>query len=190
MSKLGISSVTMDMIASHCGISKRTLYEHFADKQTLVNEVIAFMYNERTNKSKEVIDHAPNKLEAILQIYFSSREYAMLISEVFINDLTRLYPEIQQNCQTRESFYANQLSELLRKGAEEGMFRKAKNYSNYAILLNMLMRQIKPNMGSFSEGTAVISMLDIAFFTFIRGLASAKGLEIIDKALAEQNIEL
>ena len=39
-SEMGIKSVRMDDIAVACGISKRTLYENFADREDLVRQSI------------------------------------------------------------------------------------------------------------------------------------------------------
>lgn len=36
LSRMGPQSMTMDMVARNCGISKRTLYEKFPDKETLI----------------------------------------------------------------------------------------------------------------------------------------------------------
>ena len=38
--RLGIRSVSMDDIASHLGMSKKTIYQLFADKDNLVDSVI------------------------------------------------------------------------------------------------------------------------------------------------------
>jgi AcrR family transcriptional regulator len=39
----GIRAVTMDMLASHLGISKRTIYEVFRDKDELLQGVLKWM---------------------------------------------------------------------------------------------------------------------------------------------------
>ena len=41
-SEMGIKSVRMDDIAVACGISKRTLYENFADREDLVRQSIYY----------------------------------------------------------------------------------------------------------------------------------------------------
>ena len=79
MSHLGVSSVTMDTIAQQCGISKRTLYEHFTDKRTLLQIVLHRFYIQRTLQVYRAMQSAPNKLEAMLSIYFISREHLSLI---------------------------------------------------------------------------------------------------------------
>lgn len=38
----GVRSVTMDEIAAHAGISKRTLYEQFGDKEQLLIECLKY----------------------------------------------------------------------------------------------------------------------------------------------------
>ena len=49
----GIKSITMDDIAAALGISKRTLYEVFADKETLLMECLRRAQDERRNRDSE-----------------------------------------------------------------------------------------------------------------------------------------
>lgn len=189
MSRFGTAAVTMDMIASNCGISKRTLYEHFSDKRTLVRHVILDLYYTNAINSIHAIKKAPNKLEALLSIYFLTREIVTTVSEAFMNDISRLYPEIEHDCQKRNKLYTKQLSELIRQGQEEGVFRPSSNSHIYATIFTLLMRDIKSHMSIFPTGTSLIQILDAAFINFIRGIASKKGMDIIDKALSEHNIE-
>ena len=44
-------------------------------------------------------------------------------------------------------------------------------------------------MSSFPKGTSLIEVLDTMFINFIRGIASDKGIKIIDKVLADHNIK-
>ena len=189
MLRLGISSVTMDTIASQCGISKRTLYELFSDKRTLVRIILQHLYMQRNLKFSRAIKKSANRLEAILNIYFITREYVMNVSEVFVSDIERLYPEIQSECATREHKYVLELIRLIEEGQEEGVFRATDKVGIAAILFSLQMRQVKPNISQFPQGTSVFEVLDTSFINFVRGIASPAGLEIIDKALAEHNIE-
>ena len=65
----GIKSITMDDIAASLGISKRTLYEIFSDKESLLEECIL---NEQQNTDaliKNILDTSSNVLEVILRCY-------------------------------------------------------------------------------------------------------------------------
>jgi len=50
-SKYGIRSITMDMISEQLGISKRTIYENFNDK----DELLKFCMNAGMAEQKEII---------------------------------------------------------------------------------------------------------------------------------------
>ena len=189
MLRFGVSSVTMDAIASQCGISKRTLYEHFSDKRTLVRLVLQQMNRYRSVQVSRAIKESSNKLDALLRIYFITREDVTQVSEVFVSDIERLYPDIQLECSSHNREYVAELASLLRHGQHEGVFRETCNPRVTATLFFLQMRCVKPNISKFPEGISVVEVLDSLFINFVRGIASHEGLEIIDKALAEHNIE-
>ena len=188
MSRLGVSSVTMDTIAQQCGISKRTLYEQFTDKRTLLQTVLHRLYVQRSVSFSRVMQNAPNKLEAMLNMYFISKDYVATVSEVFINDIERLYPDIQQPCRVREMHYMQELARLIAEGQQEGVFRQGFKAAIAASAFTLQMRTVKGNMGHFPEGATVIEVLDTLFINFLRGIASEVGIKIIDSVLADHGI--
>lgn len=189
MSRLGVSSVTMDTIAQQCGISKRTLYEQFTDKRTLLQTVLHRLYVQRSLSFSRAIHSAPNKLEAMLSMYFITKEYVATVSEVFINDIERLYPEIQLECREREKLYLHELTRLIEEGQQEGVFRRGFKAAIAATSFTQQMRTVKPSIGQYPEGTTVIEVLDTQFINFMRGIASDKGIKIIDKVLNDHGIK-
>ena len=65
----GIKSITMDEIAASLGISKRTLYEVFPDKETLLEECILKSQKDGDIFVKGVIETSSNVLEVLLRCY-------------------------------------------------------------------------------------------------------------------------
>src|SRR5687768_7345940 len=66
--KYGIRSVTMDEIATQLGMSKKTIYQYFADKDELVDAVIA----EVIDFSREVCERDKNEApDAIAEIFLA-----------------------------------------------------------------------------------------------------------------------
>ena len=53
--KYGVKSITMNDIAKECGISKRTLYENFNDKDELLSLVLKTM-NAYTRKERRSLE--------------------------------------------------------------------------------------------------------------------------------------
>lgn len=70
----GIKSITMDDIATSLGISKRTLYEVFPDKETLLEECILRGQKEGDEYLKNVLATSENVLEILLKCYQRSIE--------------------------------------------------------------------------------------------------------------------
>ncbi|HMI63571.1 MAG TPA: TetR/AcrR family transcriptional regulator [Puia sp.] len=66
--RYGIRSITMDEIASQLGISKKTIYQFFTDKDDLVSAVI-----EREIKTNEVecLGYRDNAGDAVQEIFIA-----------------------------------------------------------------------------------------------------------------------
>ena len=73
----GIKCITMDDIAAALGISKRTLYEVFADKESLLKECILQKQAERDKYLQEIYEQSNNVLEVILAVFQKSIEKTM-----------------------------------------------------------------------------------------------------------------
>lgn len=74
--KEGIRNVHMDSIATSLGISKRTVYELFKDKECLLLEVLRLHHKEMNDYMTEVTSKADNVLEAIF-IFYKRRSHEL-----------------------------------------------------------------------------------------------------------------
>ena len=93
MMRIGPQSVTMDMVARDCGISKRTLYETFPNKHDLICDVIKFNQEASNAKFVEIFEQSSNSFEALMGVYTVARDFIQKTSQVFLTDIKRLYPE-------------------------------------------------------------------------------------------------
>ena len=82
---------------------------------------------------------------------------------------------------------AHTLSRFLSKGVKEGMFR---NDINFELAADVFLVQSSSLIKEFSltANSNVVLMLNTAFKIFLRGIATQKGLEIIDNFFTENNI--
>jgi AcrR family transcriptional regulator len=123
--RYGIKSVSIDDIANYLGISKKTFYHYFENK----DEAIEVAANSLIERSKSYIVEIANDKADSLSKLFSM--YQKLISQFntcnprFIYDIKKYYPDIFQIF-TR--FENNNLYEMItniiKQGKEEGFFRK------------------------------------------------------------------
>ena len=188
MQKFGISSVTMDDIAKECHISKRTLYEHIPDKRTLVWNSVLFNKEKKQTEVMKLLQEAPSTLAALLHIYRYMRGSFTESTSIFFKDMHRLYPDIEKKCREFHREQAESLGAFLTKGVDEGMFRTDINFATAADVFTVQAASIMKELSTTNELKTVQDMIDTAFVIFLRGIATHKGLEIIDEFLKENNI--
>ncbi len=188
MDKYGISSVTMDDIAKECHISKRTLYEKIPDKRTLVWKCVLFEKERKHNETRELINKSQSTLEALLHIYRNARKGLTKVSSIFLKDMHRLYPDLEKKCRDIHREQAGSFGDFLTRGVEEGMFRSDIDFVLAADVFMAQSSAIMKEMGVTNDPQTVIKMLNTAFIIFLRGIATPKGLELIDNFFTENNI--
>ena len=113
LSRIGPQSMTMDLVARTCGISKRTLYETFPDKRTLIKECIDDHHQRQNAEVRAIFESSPNCYDALFQVYRRVREYLRESSMNYIDEIRRLYPEIFAHQQEQEKQFVLGLSRVL-----------------------------------------------------------------------------
>ncbi len=91
--KYGIRSVTMDDIARHLAVSKKTLYQHFADKDDLVFKM-SEMYLERSFRQYEDITQiSKNSIEELSKISVCMKRDMENLNPSMLFDLQKYHPK-------------------------------------------------------------------------------------------------
>src|SRR5659263_554009 len=83
----GIRSVTMDMLANQMGISKRTIYEVFQDKDELLQGVLKWMTEKQREVSSRILNESENVIEAIFKMLDLMKDHFQNMSPAFMMDI-------------------------------------------------------------------------------------------------------
>ena len=94
----GIKKVSMDELASSLGISKRTIYTVFADKEDVVGSCVDSFQEKRERRVLEIKRNAANIVQACLQIIDGYRN-TPLPNYLLWEDIEKYYPNIHQQIQ-------------------------------------------------------------------------------------------
>ena len=90
----GIKSVTMDSLANQMGISKRTIYEVFSDKDELLISVLQWMSEKQRAMIQKILDDSENAIVAIFKMLETSRDHFQDMSPAFQYDLKKYHSEV------------------------------------------------------------------------------------------------
>jgi len=177
----GIRSTAMDDIARHMGISKRTIYENFRDKDDLVRATLINHKKEQNRKINTIIATTPNVIEAIFKVMFDFVSRFNQINPAFFSDLQKYHHEICQDLLPRqEEEHRALLNDLFKKGINEGFFRSDINIDIVSRILNI---QFKAASDEKLFPSSAFSRADIfmnIIVNFTRGVSTPEGIKIID----------
>lgn len=134
-SRFGIKSVTMDDVASHLGISKKTLYEHFSDKEDLVRQVMMLEHTSGCNFMEIIRQREMNALEELFELYKMIHTMFREYNPSMEYDIRKYYPDLFLKVREirRSRIYDSMHSNIV-KGINEGLFRHDINAETIARL--------------------------------------------------------
>lgn len=180
--QFGIRSVSMDDIANNLGMSKKTLYQYFADKDELVEAVVDGHINEIQQdclgckeEAKDAIHEIFNTMERIMEEFSN-------MNPMLLYDLEKFHHKAYQRFKDyKDKFLLQVITDNIEWGIKDELYRPDINIdvmSKYRIESMM----IPFNVSVFSPGKynlARTSGLIIENFTY--GLATIKGHKLIQK---------
>lgn len=187
--KYGIKSVTMDDVARELGISKKTLYQHFSDKDDLVKKVINYHFERHDTEMSIKAQKCKNAIDELLRVSKHLSNFVNTINPSFTFDLQKYYSEIWGNIvQNRRNHIITQLKRNLERGIAEGFYR---NDINIDIIVNYYMRRIETS-GNFdfqnNKQYTFEEVFNTLFIYHIRGISNKKGLAYLDNIIKNEQL--
>jgi TetR/AcrR family transcriptional regulator, cholesterol catabolism regulator len=180
--KYGIKSITMDDIAKELGISKKTLYQHFENKNDIVNHLTQ---NELKSEYEELYKLFKQHSNAIDQLLVTSKYIARNLR--FLNlsltyDMNKYYPHIWGKLisQRRESIL-NLISQNLKTGIEQGLYQRNLNTDIIAVFYCSLLDVKGFEIVNDSLNEDFDKMFNTLFMYHIHGIANNVGIEYLEK---------
>jgi len=178
----GIRSVTMDSLANQLGMSKRTIYEIFSDKDELLMAVLTRMAQQQKDLVKRVLDESKNSIEAIFRMLEITRDNFQYMSPAFQVDLKKYHHDVLMKNSERIEMpdYRNHY-QIIEKGIQEGFFRKEINSDLVNRCLYNLGRSVFDNDQYPFEQFSRREVIRNIFINYLRGLSTPEGLELINQ---------
>jgi AcrR family transcriptional regulator len=177
----GIRAVTMDMLASQMGISKRTIYEVFKDKDELLAGVLKWMTLKQREMMEKVFNESENVIEAIFKMLDLMQEHFRNMSPSFQMDMKRFHNDIIKKLMVADELpYYNNNAEVLKRGIKEGIFRKDIDLeiTNKCLLEVIRMsndKEMFPPEDFFNK-----DIIRDFYLNYLRGISTQKGLDLIN----------
>jgi len=181
----GIKSVSMDELASSLGISKRTIYENFKDKEEILSSLLVSLRDERRKVFDSLISDKNNVVEIFIKI-IEIQQSSPICNVKFFEDIQKYYPRANRNIEADKEKNKEFLVKFLQKGIEQGYIREDLNVEVTAFLVEqstyiyIRATSLEKPLFTFSE------LFYTMMINFVRGILTEKGIKIIDAYLEQQ----
>jgi AcrR family transcriptional regulator len=170
----------MDALAEELGISKRTIYEHFKDKDTLLLEVIKYYKNQSSKEALRLIDQSDNAIEALFRIIRMTVNRMQRMSPAFFNDFKKYHQKVfKQFSEPGEIRDYSMTRKLLETGVQQEVFRDDVNIEIVNHAIHSLFDLFGHDSSMVDAGFNREDMFDQILVPFFRGISTKKGRKLL-----------
>ncbi len=180
--KYGIKNITMDEIARHLSISKKTIYQFFKDKDEVVHSLMLQTLEDDKCRIKSAKDNSKNVVEEVLKMMEEMREMFGRINPVLFYELHKFHPLTWRIFQDfKSTFILDMVESSLKRGQKEGYIRPD---INIKILARMRVEMVEQAMKGEMFPHELYNVLDVQLALtehFLYGVCTLKGHKLINK---------
>ncbi|MDP3043991.1 MAG: TetR/AcrR family transcriptional regulator [Bacillota bacterium] len=167
----GLKAVTMDELAAHAGVSKRTLYRYFPSKQALVEALVDDLLTGFGREIETMLEGPLSPIEKIRFIISFITERVLVLRPVIIADIQRYYPTAWDRIDRFRMQRIHYMGELIAEGQKRGEFRPI----DPRIVVNAIVAAVRATATPdfvISHGLTMSATIDQLFSLILYGIAS------------------
>jgi AcrR family transcriptional regulator len=174
--KYGIRSISMDDIARHLSVSKKTLYQHFEDKEDIVTTTVQAHIERIMGEFDALQATAVDAIDEIAKVSQCLKRTMSEINPSLMFDLEKYHPRAWSVwVENKKKFIRESVIRNLKRGVEEGSFRPEMDLE---IMATMRMELVQLAFDDRIFPTSQFKIPDVQlqiFEHFVFGLLTEKG---------------
>jgi len=180
--RYGIKSITMDDIAKHLGMSKKTIYLHYDDKDQLILKLVEFLLGHNEDKMGCIIDQSKDPIHEIIETMKMMSSTFAKMNPILFHDMMKYYPESYQKFKEfKENRILKMIENNLKKGQELNLYRVD---INLKILARLRLEELDLaiNFEAFPPEKYNLADVQVQLLDhFLHGVCTLKGHKILNK---------
>lgn len=182
--RYGLRPVTMDDIAKELGVSKKTLYKYFANKEELVSHTVDQVF-ERVKANMISLSEAEGNA---IDMLFAMDEVVCTNIETHDHSmhfqLERYYPEVNASLEFKKrELVFKMMRANIERGIREGIFRENLDVEVVSFLYYSRTRTMAQADLDFLHNRPLTEILREVLIYHVRGISNAKGLAYLEEKL-------
>ena len=119
----GIRDTSVQKIVDSVGISTKTFYKYFKNKEELLADALDLFFNQQYQDFRK-LDVAQNAAARFFDIWLTSIDVSYRVNKVFFHDLQYYYPDLAaKNDAANSGRFTPEFLNVINRGIKEGLFR-------------------------------------------------------------------
>lgn len=180
--KQGIRSITMDDIAEHLAISKKTIYTHYKDKDLIVKSMFHILIEQENERMHQIRKMSENPIDEIMRLMEHLGSFISQFNPAVFYDLQKFYPLVWAEFRVfREKEVMGFVEDNLRKGIKLELYRKEIKIKIIARLriemINLGFDTDVFPINQYNHAQVQVALLD----HFLHGIVTLKGNKMMSK---------
>jgi AcrR family transcriptional regulator len=180
--RYGIKSVTMDDIAKHLSMSKKTIYQFFRDKDEVVHTLVEQGIAKDQHDFQEISKASVNVVEEVFVMMKKMHEIFGNINPNIFYDLRKYHPKTWEVFHKfRTEFIYQMVIDALEKGKKEGLVRADVNSK---LIAKLRVEEVDMGFNPILFPPDKFRILDVHLALtehFLYGVCTLKGHKLINK---------
>lgn len=179
--RYGVRSISMDDIARHLSVSKKTLYQHFADKEDLVIAVSKTHLEAQRKIYEQIRDSSSNVIEHLARIASCIKQDIEKVNPSMLFDIQKFHPKAWAVWGHFKKIIMQEIADNLKRGMEAGYVREEVNPEILA-LVRIELIQVVFNEEVFPRTKYKLADVQAQLFDqFVYGIVTDKGKKLYQK---------
>jgi TetR/AcrR family transcriptional regulator, cholesterol catabolism regulator len=181
--RFGVRSITMDDIAHHLGISKKTIYQYFADKDDIVTLAMKNFIEQERSVFERVKKESKDAIDQLFRLTQCMRQNMKDTNTSLLFDLQKYHPKAWSLfLEFKHSFLKDHIKADLRNGIDEGFYREDIPIDILATMRLEVVTTLAHDEQIFPRDKYnIIDLQHVLFDHFISGILTDKGRKVYDK---------
>jgi AcrR family transcriptional regulator len=178
---IGVRNTTMDDLAKELGISKKTLYKEIENKADLVKFCVQYDLKKDEDSIYQISANTENAIEELLLIASHIYSELQTFHPTMMHDLVKFYPESWTLVENHRDIFAKKnITDNLKKGIQQGLYRKDINTEMVTMLqLHLSFLPLQVNIKNFKPADVYLEILKYNFYA----IATPKGIELFQQLI-------
>ncbi len=181
--RYGIRSISMDEIASQLGISKKTIYQFYADKDSLVQRVVDSMLSDNENECFNTRNASENPVHEMFIALDMVQDLLKVTNSTVVYDLQKYHPSAYKKLADHQhKFWFALITENLEEGKRLQLYRQDLDVEIVArFRLATVFMIFNPYFTTGMGKTPLTKAMEEITILFLYGITTSKGQKLIQK---------